>query len=133
MAKKLFNIAWEEFSALPLMEKIPYLMQPDGVPYHTLFAQQFDSVLLDKLAALANEIRAIAKTRIGSEYLRQQVTHKRAMLYFSQPSSRTFLSLFRPARFWACRSARCVTPPSRRSSRGNRARIRCAPSALTLT
>ena len=92
MAKKLFNIAWEEFSALPLVEKTPYLMQPDGSPYHTLFAQQFDSVLLDKLAALANEIRAIAKTRIGAEYLRQQVTHKRAMLYFSQPSSRTFLS-----------------------------------------
>ena len=92
MSKRISDIAWEGFQKLPLAEKTPYLMQADGAPYHTLFAQQFGFDLLEQLAALANEIRVIAKTRAGTEFLREQVTHKRAMLYFSQPSSRTFLS-----------------------------------------
>ena len=92
MSKRIFDISWDQFQALSLTEKTPYLMQADGVPYHTLFAQQFGYPLLERLALLANEIRAIAKTRAGMEFLRSQVAHKRAMLYFSQPSSRTFLS-----------------------------------------
>ena len=90
--KQLSDITLEKFQGLPLIEKTPYLMQADGTPYHTLFAQQFGLDLLDQLAQLANEIRVIAKTRAGTEFLRTQATHKRAMLYFSQPSSRTFLS-----------------------------------------
>ena len=73
MSKRLANIAWETFSALPLTEKTPFLMQSDGAPYHTLFAQQFDYALLDQLATLANEIRAIAKTRVGAEWLGREV------------------------------------------------------------
>ena len=92
MSKRIYNISWDEYERLPLDEKRPYLMQEGGTPYHTLFAQQFDFTLLEQLALLANEIRAIAKTRAGTEFLRSQVAHKRAMLYFSQPSSRTFLS-----------------------------------------
>lgn len=92
MSKRIYDISWEEYEKLPLSEKRPYLMQEDSAPYHTLFAQQFDYDLLGQLALLANEIRAIAKTRAGTEFLRSQVAHKRAMLYFSQPSSRTFLS-----------------------------------------
>jgi aspartate carbamoyltransferase catalytic subunit len=90
--KRLVDIPWEQFQSLPVEEKSPYLMQPDGVPFHTLFAQQFDLALLDRVTTLATEIRGIAKTRAGMGFLREQVCHKRAMLYFSQPSSRTFLS-----------------------------------------
>ncbi len=92
MQKRMFDIEWDAFNALSIAEKTPYLMQRDGAPFHTLFAQQFDVALLDRLAALANAIRAIAKTRAGTVYLRELICHKRAMLYFSQPSSRTFLS-----------------------------------------
>ncbi len=92
MLKKISDVSWEQFQKLPIIEKTPYLMQADGAPYHTLFAQQFGFGLLEQLASLANEIRVIAKTRTGTEFLRAQATHKRAMLYFSQPSSRTFLS-----------------------------------------
>lgn len=92
MSERMIDLTWEQFQALSLPEKVPFLMQPDGTPYHTLFAQQFGFELLEHLAQLANEIRAIAKTRAGSEFLKSQVSHKRAMLYFSQPSSRTFLS-----------------------------------------
>ncbi len=92
MAKRIVDIPWDTYQNLSLEEKRPYLMQEDGTPYHTLFAQQFDLDLVRQLALVANEIRAIAKTRSGTEFLKSLVAHKRAMLYFSQPSSRTFLS-----------------------------------------
>jgi len=89
---RLTEIGWNDFSALSLLEKRPYLMQPGGMPYHTLFAQQFDRELLERLCTLANRIRFISKTKEGALFLKSVLPHKRAMLYFSQPSSRTFLS-----------------------------------------
>ena len=91
---KLTEISWEEYSGLSLDEKSPYLArcEGDGLPYHTLFAQQFDRPLLERLCALANRIRFINKSKEGALYLKSVLAHKRAMLYFSQPSSRTFLS-----------------------------------------
>jgi len=91
---RLTDISWEEFSALGLERKKPYLEREegDGMPYHTLFAQQFDRGLLERLCALANRIRFINKSKEGALYLKSVLAHKRAMLYFSQPSSRTFLS-----------------------------------------
>jgi aspartate carbamoyltransferase catalytic subunit len=62
------------------------------MPYHTLFAQQFDRSILERLCNLANRIRFINKSKEGALYLKSVLAHKRAMLYFSQPSSRTFLS-----------------------------------------
>ena len=91
---KLTEIGWEKFEALSLDEKRPYLQREegDGMPYHTLFAQQFDRQVLERLCALSNRIRFINKSREGALYLKSVLAHKRAMLYFSQPSSRTFLS-----------------------------------------
>ena len=91
---KLADISWEEFEKLSLNEKRPYLESEygRGMPYHTLFAQQFDRDILERLCALANRIRFINKSREGSRFLKNLLAHKRAMLYFSQPSSRTFLS-----------------------------------------
>lgn len=92
MPKRICELSWETYQALDFDEKMTYLMQSGGTPYHTLFSQQFNLTLLSQLATLANEIRFIAKTREGTEFLKTLVSHKRAMLYFSQPSSRTFLS-----------------------------------------
>ena len=91
---RLTDIGWEEFHALPLEAKRAYLerTEGDGMPYHTLFAQQFDRATLERLCALANRIRFINKSKEGALYLKGVLAHKRAMLYFSQPSSRTFLS-----------------------------------------
>lgn len=88
------EISWENFEALSLDEKKPYLQRGGGdtMPYHTLFAQQFDRGLLERLCALSNRIRFINKSKEGALYLKSVLAHKRAMLYFSQPSSRTFLS-----------------------------------------
>jgi aspartate carbamoyltransferase catalytic subunit len=55
-------------------------------------SQQFDRAALDNLGSLATVIRRIAKTEEGMDFLAAQLPHKRAMLYFTQPSSRTFLS-----------------------------------------
>ena len=91
---RLTDISWDDFSALSLEAKRPYLerFEGDGLPYHTLFAQQFDRDTLERLCALANRIRFINKTKEGALFLKSILAHKRAMLYFSQPSSRTFLS-----------------------------------------
>jgi aspartate carbamoyltransferase catalytic subunit len=90
----LSQIGWDEYSTLSTEAKQPYLARQDGdgMPYHTLFAQQFDRSLIERLCALANRIRFINKSREGAMYLKTVLAHRRAMLYFSQPSSRTFLS-----------------------------------------
>ncbi len=65
---KLTEIGWEEFAALPLERKRPYLTREegDGMPYHTLFAQQFDRPLLERLTSLANRIMFYAMSRVGA-------------------------------------------------------------------
>lgn len=92
MSARLQDIEWDRFAALPVADKVPYLGQADGVPFHTLFAQQFNRTLLDRICLLATAVRTIAKSRGGMCFLMDLLCHRRAMLYFSQPSSRTFLS-----------------------------------------
>ncbi len=59
---------------------------------HVIFSGQFTPELLDALAATADNIRLLSKTRSGQDFLIDLAPHKRAMLYFTQPSTRTFLS-----------------------------------------
>ena len=93
--QELTNISWDEFQAHDVTGKAPLLKQ-DGRTYHVLVAQQFSRDELDALGALATRIRFIAKTMAGMAFLRSRLAHKGAMLYFTQPSTRTFLS-FRSA------------------------------------
>lgn len=87
----LNSVSWDEFQKLSLADKSPYLMS-DGIPVHALIAQQFERDDLDTLGELATRIRQISKMREGSLFLSSLLSHKRAMLYFTQPSTRTFLS-----------------------------------------
>jgi|YNPNPStandDraft_1061719.scaffolds.fasta_scaffold15471_3 aspartate carbamoyltransferase catalytic subunit len=82
---------WKEFADKPLGERLP-LFRRDGRIYDVLFSQQFDRAFLDDLYDLTNRIRRIAKTREGTHWLHGLHSHQRAMLYFVQPSTRTFLS-----------------------------------------
>jgi aspartate carbamoyltransferase catalytic subunit len=93
MGKRFMDLSWDEFEKLDYAEKVPYFNRDDR-PYHAVLAQQFDRGMLDRLCALATSIRRIAKTKAGMEFLAGLLAHKRAMLYFSQPSSRTFLSFY---------------------------------------
>jgi aspartate carbamoyltransferase catalytic subunit len=60
--------------------------------FHVILAQQFDREMIDSLCRQADMIRNIAKSKQGVQFLRTLLSHKRAMLYFIQPSTRTFLS-----------------------------------------
>ena len=60
--------------------------------FHVLDPRQFDRALLDDLCALTTRLRQHAKSRLGARSLQTLLPHKRAMLYFTQPSTRTFLS-----------------------------------------
>ena len=61
-------------------------------PFHVVLAQQFDRTAIEQLCQLSDMIRSIAGARQGTQFLRTMLSHRRAMLYFIQPSTRTFLS-----------------------------------------
>ncbi len=61
-------------------------------PFHVVLAQQFDRQSIEQLCQLSDMIRTITNTRQGTQFLRTLLSHRRAMLYFIQPSTRTFLS-----------------------------------------
>ncbi len=87
----LSEIDWESFAALSLQEKAPYLSDPDR-EIHVLIPQQFSRERLEALGTLATQIRFVAKAKDGAFFLQSLLRHKRVMLYFTQPSTRTFLS-----------------------------------------
>lgn len=89
----LKEINWQDFQQLNIGEKAPYFLR-QGRTYHALVSQQFDRAMLDKLCSLATKIRMIGKTRGGLQFLKDLLSDKRGMLYFAQPSSRTFLSFY---------------------------------------
>jgi aspartate carbamoyltransferase catalytic subunit len=64
---------------------------PDEI-FHILRSDQFDRKFLDELFDITNKLRELARTKRGMDYLQTLLSHKRAMLYFTQPSTRTFLS-----------------------------------------
>lgn len=59
---------------------------------HILKSSQFDHTSLEYLFNLTEHIRRFNSTKSGLMYLQSFLHHKRAMLFFSQPSTRTFLS-----------------------------------------
>ena len=59
---------------------------------HVIDPRQFDRALLDELCSLTTVVRTVAKRDSGAAYLQTLLADKRAMLYFTQPSTRTFLS-----------------------------------------
>lgn len=60
--------------------------------FHVVLAQQFDRARIERLCKLAEMVRRVASTRHGSQFLNTLLSYRRAMLYFIQPSTRTFLS-----------------------------------------
>jgi len=76
---------------LPSSRRVAMLNRNDRL-FHVVLAQQFDREIIDTLCKQAEMIRTIADTRHGLQFLRTLLSHKRAMLYFIQPSTRTFLS-----------------------------------------
>ncbi len=61
--------------------------------FHIVNTDVFDRARLDRLCRLSDAIRLISKETEGARFLQQLLPTKRAMLYFTQPSTRTFLSM----------------------------------------
>ncbi len=80
-----------EFQKLPKGDKVKYF-ERDGRLFDMVISQQLNRALLDELYRITNQLRFISKGKEGSLFLQNLLCHKRAMLYFAQPSSRTYLS-----------------------------------------
>ena len=80
------------YNGSPAGDGVRGLGQRNDRLFHVLDPRQFDRALLDDLCALATRLRQHAKSRLGARSLQTLLPHKRAMLYFTQPSTRTFLS-----------------------------------------
>ena len=87
----LKKLSWEEFYALPLNKKLGFFEKDDRI-FDCLFSQQLTPKILTELFETASKIRKISKTKEGLDWLQTLLSHKRAMLYFVQPSTRTFVS-----------------------------------------
>ncbi len=85
------DIPSEDPTSLPTPRRVRLLNREDRL-YHVILAQQFDRDIIDHLCRIAEMTRIIGDTRAGARFLNSILSHKRAMLYFIQPSTRTFLS-----------------------------------------
>ena len=70
----------------------PAPLAADREPLHVIDPEPFHRPFLDEICALASAVRAAAKSREGRFGLQAVLGDRRAMLYFTQPSTRTFLS-----------------------------------------
>lgn len=59
---------------------------------HVIQADQFDRQLLDDLMETADLIRQLHRVHNGNRFLKDLLVEQRVMLYFTQASTRTFLS-----------------------------------------
>ena len=60
--------------------------------FHVIDPQVFKRHMLDDLCDLATRVRKLAKSPAGARLIQDLAPNRRAMLYFTQPSTRTFLS-----------------------------------------
>ena len=92
------SVTLEQWTKRPTKEKITLLMKNEKM-FHVIFAEQFSRDILEFLCRLATTLRRIAKSNEGMHFLRGLLSHRSAMLYFTQPSTRTFLSFVRACQY----------------------------------
>jgi aspartate carbamoyltransferase catalytic subunit len=93
----------------PFAEKIAELNQETRLR-HVILAEQFEITHLENLRRNADMIRRLSKIRSGAEALAELLRTKRAMLYFTQPSTRTFLSFMSACQILGIRSSEVRDP-----------------------
>ena len=89
--RKYLSVTWEDFYTTRISDKLDFFFR-QGRLFDVLFSQQFDREFIERIFTITNKIRLVSKTKYGADFLRSLLAHKRAMLYFVQPSTRTFLS-----------------------------------------
>jgi aspartate carbamoyltransferase catalytic subunit len=89
---------FEELLELPVREKLAHFLRSEKI-YHVISAHQFDRATLELLCRTATLLRKIARANEGAEWMRTLLSTKSAMLYFTQPSTRTYLSFVRACQY----------------------------------
>ena len=84
-------VLYESRLQRPVRMKTPEF-ERNGRIRHVIFSGQFSAPFLEELGGIADMIRILSKSRAGQDFLINLLPHRRAMLYFTQPSTRTFLS-----------------------------------------
>lgn len=85
---------------------------------HVLRSSQFDLPDLEYLFSLADKIRHFNATKAGLMYLNSLLPHRRAMLFFSQPSTRTFLSFESACHILGMRTSEIRDPSTSSEKKG---------------
>lgn len=101
----------------PSRVKIPDFQDGERLK-HVVFADQFTRALIERLARSADRIRLLSKSKEGCRFLNDLLRHKRAMLYFTQPSTRTFLSFMAACQILGMSSAEVRDPQTSSESKG---------------
>jgi aspartate carbamoyltransferase catalytic subunit len=70
----------------------PQTLSYRGRLVHLVHSRQFTRPLLEDIFDVADAARLLNTSRPGSVYLQKSLVGRRALLYFTQPSTRTFLS-----------------------------------------
>ena len=86
--------------------------------FHVIDPRIFERQLLDDLCALATRVRAIAKSPAGARFLQELAPNRRAMLYFTQPSTRTFLSFSNACHILGVRTSEIRDPATSSEVKG---------------
>jgi len=68
------------------------LLSTRGRLLHLIYTQQLTRGLLEDAFEVAGKARRLYTSRIGAAFLKDSLPDRRALLYFVQPSTRTFLS-----------------------------------------
>jgi len=89
-----------------------------GELFHVIDPRVFDRRLLDELCDLATRVRALAKSDTGARALQNLLTTRRAMLYFTQPSTRTFLSFSNACHVLGIRTSEIRDPSTSSEMKG---------------
>ena len=87
----IFDDKFAEFAKLPSEERSK-CFEKNGRLYDMVISQQLNRQIIEDIYRITNQLRHVSKSKAGSIFLQQVLCHKRAMLYFAQPSSRTYLS-----------------------------------------
>jgi aspartate carbamoyltransferase catalytic subunit len=86
--------------------------------FHVIDPRPFERRLLNELCDLATRIRTIAKSHSGARFMQGLLPTRRAMLYFTQPSTRTFLSFNNACHVFGIRTSEIRDPSTSSEVKG---------------
>lgn len=86
--------------------------------HHCINTQQFSLDFLYKLCELTDKVRNMCQTDKGADYISSILRNKRAILYFKQPSTRTFLSFQNACHILGIKSSEIRDPSTSSEMKG---------------